>query len=86
MIGVLIVAIIFGTVLAIVVIVFAFVLLKAKIQTGGSFRGGEQLQANETRLIQELHQGLSRMEERIEALETIMLDREEKEERKEDTK
>jgi phage shock protein B len=32
----------------------------------------------ETRLIQEIHQGLSKMEKRIEALETILLDPERK--------
>ena len=37
---------------------------------------GEQLMVDDTRLIQEIHQGLSRMEERIEILETILLDRE----------
>jgi TM2 domain-containing membrane protein YozV len=39
---------------------------------------GEQLSTDETRMIQELHQGSFRMEERIEALETIILDRERK--------
>ena len=39
---------------------------------------GEQLSTDETRMIQELHQGSSRMEERIEALETIILDYERK--------
>ena len=44
---------------------------------------GEQLIADDTRLIQEIHQGLSRMEERVETLETILLDREQnKKERK----
>jgi phage shock protein B len=38
-----------------------------------------QLQTEETRLIQELYQGLSKMEERVEALETILLDRQRKE-------
>jgi TM2 domain-containing membrane protein YozV len=37
---------------------------------------GEQLMVDDTRLIQEIHQGLSRMEERVETLETILLDRE----------
>jgi TM2 domain-containing membrane protein YozV len=37
---------------------------------------GEQLVVDDTRLIQEIHNGLSRMEERVESLETILLDRE----------
>ena len=38
-------------------------------------RGGRDAQAGEeeTRIIQEIHQGLVRMEERVEALETILL-------------
>jgi phage shock protein B len=73
--AVLILGIIFGSILAFVIIIFGFILAMAKIKKGGSFRGGEQLQANETKLIQELHQGLTKMEERIEALETLLLDR-----------
>ncbi len=33
--------------------------------------------ADEARVIQEIHQGLARMEERLEALETIIMEREE---------
>lgn len=39
---------------------------------------GEQLNTDETRLVQELHYGFTRMEKRIEALETIILDYERK--------
>jgi len=73
--AVLIVGIVFGSIIAVIVIIFGFVLAMAKIKRGGSFRHGEELQAEETRLIQELHRGLSRMEERVEALETILLDK-----------
>lgn len=50
-----------------------------KIVTGGS-RGqkGREMEAEETRLIQELHHGLSKMAERVESLETILLDKEKK--------
>jgi phage shock protein B len=44
---------------------------------------GSELDADETRLMQEIHQGLSRMEERVEALETILIDRERNKKRKE---
>ncbi len=53
-----------------------------KLITGGKSRPNEQTRAEETRLIQEVHQGLMKMEERIEALETILLDRDRKEEEK----
>ena len=83
--AVLIVGIVFGSIIALFAIIFGFVLALAKVKRGGgSFRGGERLQAEEARLIQELHRGLSRMEERVEALETIMLDREGKKDKKGD--
>ena len=51
------------------------VLLFIRIIKGDSARGGQKREVDEAKMIQEIHQGLSRMEERIEALETIMLDR-----------
>jgi phage shock protein B len=55
-------------------------LVIAAIRTwrGEPLRARKEEQADETRLIQEIHQGLSNMEKRIEALETILLDRERK--------
>ncbi len=68
---------IFGPVFAAVV---GGIFLKAlKIWKGISPEQSQQLRAEETRLIQELYQGLSRMEERVEALETILLERRKKE-------
>ena len=46
-----------------------------KILKGGISRSGQRSQAEEARMIQEIYRGLSRMEERVEALETIILDR-----------
>ena len=46
---------------------------------GPSARSQEELE--ETRLMQELHQKMMRMEERIEALETILLEEDRKEDR-----
>lgn len=37
-------------------------------------RGGGALNADETRVIQEIHDGLVRMEQRVEALETVLAD------------
>ena len=44
---------------------------------GGSKRSGKT-EAEETRLIQEIHHGLVKMESRIESLETLLLDTERK--------
>ena len=44
-----------------------------------SSKQSNQFQAEEARLIQEIYQGLAKMEERVEVLETILLDRPRKE-------
>ena len=47
-----------------------------KILKGDGGRGGGSDNLDETRLIQDIYHGLQKMEERIDALETIMLDAE----------
>ncbi len=68
-----IVAIIFGSVVLIPVIIGGTILLSIRLLKGRTTRKD---QADDSKLIQEIYQGLSRMEERVEALETILLDRE----------
>jgi phage shock protein B len=55
-----------------VILLFAFLALKALGSATAS--DGEGLSTDEVRLMQELNSGLSRLEERVEALETLMLD------------
>ena len=75
--AVLIVGIIFGSIVAIVAIIFGFALLNSKTKRqGASFRQSGKLDADETRLIQEIHQGLDKMVKRVDTLETILVDRE----------
>jgi len=76
--AVFIVAIVIGGILLALAIIGSTILMAIKILKGGLSRKGQRLQAEETRMIQEMYQGLSRMEERVEALETIILDRERK--------
>lgn len=71
-----IVGLIFAFILAVLGIIFGSVISLARIGRGGSIRKGEQFHADETRIIQEIHQGLSRMEKRVESLETILLEKE----------
>ena len=75
---VLIIAIIFGGSVLALAIIGSTILMAIKILKGGLSRKGQKFQAEEARMIQEMYQGLSRMEERVEALETIILDRERK--------
>ena len=71
----LIVAIVFGgSVLALAIIGGTF-LMAIKLIKGGVSRKQQQLDAEEAKMIQEIYQGLTRMEERVESLETILIDR-----------
>lgn len=46
----------------------------AKVMRGGAGKQNKERDAVETREFQEMQRGFSRMEQRIEALETLMLD------------
>ena len=70
---VLIVAIVFGSVVLIPTIIGGTILLSIKLLKGKTSRKD---QADDSKVVQEIYQGLSQMEERVEALETILLDRE----------
>ena len=76
--AVFIVAIVIGGIILALAIIGSTVLMAIKILKGELSRKGQKLQAEEARMIQEIYQGLSRMQERVEALETIILDRERK--------
>jgi phage shock protein B len=76
--GVLITAIVFGGTVLALAIIGSTILMAIKILKGGLSRKGQKFQADEARIIQEMYQGFSRMEERVEALETIILDHERK--------
>ena len=59
----------------IVIVIGVFGLISLKIIKGSPRRHSQAPNIEETRLIQELYQGLSRLEERVESLETLLLDR-----------
>ncbi len=56
-------------------VVGAMLVAVVKAIKGSPGRQGAELDAEETRLIQEIHEGLQRMEERVEALETLLVNR-----------
>ena len=76
--GPIIVAIVFGGTVLCLAIIGSTILMAIKIIRGGVSRKGQQYQADETKIIQEIYQGLLKMEQRVEALETIILDRKER--------
>lgn len=47
-------------------------------KTGGLSKNEKQTQAEETKMIQDIYHGLSKMEERVESLETILIERQRK--------
>lgn len=63
------VTIMVALVIVVILIVFSIRIVKGAWGTGGG-------QAEETQLIQEIHEGLKRMEERVDALETILISQE----------
>ncbi len=71
----LIVAIIFGSIVLIPAVIGGTILMSIKLLKGGASRKD---QAEDSKIIQEIYQGLSRMEERVESLETILLDQDKK--------
>ena len=72
---VIIVAIVFGSILTFAALVCGTVLAIVKMRNSGLSKGGRGSQSDEARIIQEIYQGLSHMEQRIDALETILMDR-----------
>jgi phage shock protein B len=72
--GAIIVAIVFSGIVLALAVIGSTILMAIKIIKGGLSRKKQKYQADEARMIQEIYQGLSRMEERVESLETILLD------------
>jgi phage shock protein B len=71
-------AIIIGGIVMALAIIGSTVLIAIKILKGSLSRKGRGAETEETRMIQEIYRGLSRMEERVEALETILLEKKRK--------
>ena len=74
--GVLIVVVVFGGIVLALAVIGSTILMGIKIIKGGASPRGQKSQTEEARTIQEIYQGLARMEARVEALETILLERE----------
>ena len=67
-----------GAILFIATIGLVIIGIIKTAKTGGLSRNEKQSQAEETRMIQDIYHGLSKMEERVEALETILIERQRK--------
>ena len=77
-----IVGIVFGSLIFALAIIGGTILAAIKTRNGGISRQSRKNEAEEAKMMQEIFRGLSRMEKRVEALETILMDRKEKGEEK----
>ena len=75
---ILIVAIVFGSILTLAALVCGTIILVFRAGATGFSKSSRQTRNEESKMIQEIHQGLSKMEQRIETLETILMESQEK--------
>jgi len=80
--AVLIVLIVFAGLVLSLAVVGGTILMTIRLRQGGLSRKDRKEQMNEAEMIQEIYSGLSKMEKRIDALETILMDRQGKEQEK----
>ncbi len=69
---------IFGFVALVLALLGLVAVTIVRIIKGPRGKAADKALQEETRMMQDLHQGLTRMEERIEALETILLEQDRK--------
>ncbi len=79
---VLIVLIVFAGLVLSLAVVGGTILMTIRLRQGGLSKKDREQQMNEAEMIQEIYSGLSNMEKRIDALETILMDRQGKEQEK----
>lgn len=63
-----------ATVFGGIALILGVIFWGAKLSKGVGTRKGREMLTEEARIMQEMYIGLSKMEERVEALETILLD------------
>lgn len=66
--------IVFSGIILCLLIVAGTLLMIFRMRQTGTFNRDPKTQDEETAMIQEIHTGLSRMEQRVEALETILME------------
>ena len=76
MINIILVSIVFGSIVALATLICGTILIIVKSRPKQGARGATD--SEEAKIIQEIYQGLERMEQRIESLETILTDAEKK--------
>lgn len=73
--GAFITSIVFGGIVLSLAVIGATILMGIRLIKGGFSREHRRQETEDTRTVQEIYQKLSRMEARVDALETILFDR-----------
>jgi len=71
-------AVVFALGIPLMAVIGVIFLIALKIMKSDSSRGEGKMRTDEAKMIQDIYHGLQRMEQRVESLETILLDRERK--------
>jgi phage shock protein B len=77
--GVFIVAIVFGSIIIAMTIISGTILMAIRLRHGGVSQKDRKNLSEEARMIQEIYNGIRKMEDRVDALETILMDQKKKE-------
>jgi hypothetical protein len=80
--AVLIVLIFFAGLVLSLAVVGGTILMSIRLRQGGLSKKDREQQMNEAEMVQEIYSGLSKMEKRIDSLETLLMDRQGKEQEK----
>ena len=76
--NVIIVAIIFGSIIIALTVISGTILMGMRLKHGGISRKDREGSSDEAKTIQELYNGIRKMEERVDVLETLLMDRKKK--------
>ena len=76
MLKIIIVAIVFGSIVALAMLICGTILIIVRTRTNRSTGGAAD--SEEARIIQEIYQGMEKLEQRINSLETILTESQEK--------
>lgn len=69
-----IVSIVFGGIVLALAIICGTILMLTRLRYGGISQKNRQSQADEARMMQDIYHGLLKMEKRVDALESILMD------------
>ncbi len=72
----------FGFIILALALIVGIIVFTIKIIKGGVSRGDREQQNMEAKMVQDIHQGLRQMEERVEALETLLMDQDKRGDRR----